>query len=200
MFVPHELFERKPLWGLLLGGVCLAFCIVAIGMIWREYRGFGKSPEKVDLNLLTPPPEMHGKWVEVSQPLKVHCEPVETENQLEHQLIFGRVEDTYFLAEIPGSPRFVVLQRHKKAACADVERIPRVGVLTELNPQLRGTLEGRGMVFPRNAFVMLLCLSCGPEESRGYLIFFPVLSAASLWLINRSWRLYRKQVVLRGRA
>ena len=199
MFVPHEIFERKPLWGVLLGVVCLGLCIVAMGVIWREYRGFAKSPEKVDLNAITPPPEMHGKWVEVSQPLNVHCEPIETENQLEHQLIFGRVEDTYFLAEISGSQRFVILQRHKKAVCADVRQSPRVGVLTELNPRLRSTLEGRGMVFPRKGLVMLLCLSCGPTESRAYLMFFPVLSAASLWLITRSWRLHMKQVTLRER-
>jgi hypothetical protein len=116
---------------------------------------------------------------------------------LEHQLIFGRVEDTYFLAEISGSQRFVILQRHKKAVCADVQQSPRVGVLTELNPRLRSTLEGRGMVFPRNGSVMLLCLSCGPTESRGYLIFFPILGAASLWLIVRTWRLQTKQVALR---
>lgn len=199
MYIPHEFFERRPLWGVFLGVVGLAFCLVAVAMIWQEYHGFGNSPEKVDLKLITPPPEMRGKWVEVSQPLKVHCEPVETENQLEHQLIFGRVQDTYFLAEISGSPRFVVLERHKKAVCAEVQQKPLVGVLTELNPCLRSTLEGRGMVFPRNAFAMLLCLSCGPRESRGYLLIFPIIGAASFWLIVRFWRLHTQQMAARSK-
>lgn len=73
---------------------------------------------------------------------------------------------------------------------------PMVGVLTELNPALRSTLEGRGMVFPRNSFAMLLCLSCGPKDSLTYLFFFPIMIATSLWLTTRSWRKHLQQVTL----
>jgi len=197
VFIPHEIFERKPLLGVLLGVICLAMCLLLFAMLLREYRGFGRTPEKVDLKSVTPPPEMRGRWVEVAQPLKVHCDPFETENQAEHQLLFGRVESTYFLAEISGSPRLVVLQRHKKAACADVQKNSFVGVLTELSSPLRSTLEGRGMVFPKDRLVMLLCLSCGPKESQTYLIVFSIMIAASLWLVGRSWRIHLRQVALR---
>lgn len=197
MYVPHEIFERKPLLGVLLGVVCLGMCVLLLGMVLREYRGFGKVPERVDLRIVHPPPEMRGKWVEVSQPLNVYCEPVEIENQAEHQLLFGRVQSTNFMAEILGSQRFVVLQRSKKAACSDVRRSPLLGVLTELNPRLRSTLESKGMVFPRDRLVMLLCLTCGPKESRTYLIVFPLMIGASLWLISRSWRIHLRQTALR---
>lgn len=197
MHIPLEIFERKPLLGLLLGITGLTMSLILFAMVAREFRGFGKSPEGVDLRTITPPPEMRGKWVRVTQPLKIYCEPVEVENQLEHQLLFGRVESTYFLAEIEGSQRFVVLQRHKKASCNDVRRAPFVGVLTEINPRLRSTLEGRGMVFPYNKLAMLLCLSCGPEDSKKYLIIFPIMMAASLWLMNRYWRKYLRLAALR---
>jgi hypothetical protein len=197
VFIPHEIFERKPLLGLLLGITGFTLSLVLFAMVAREYRGFGKSPEETDLKTITPPPETLGKWVRVTQPLKVFCEPIEVENQLEHQLLFGRVESTYFLAEIAGSPRFVVLQRHKKASCDDVRRAPFVGVLTEINPRLHSTLEGRGMVFPRDKLAMLLCLSCGPEDSRQYLFIFPVIMAASLWLMSRSWRRYLRLTAFR---
>lgn len=196
MYVPHEIFERKPLLGLLLGTVTLAFAALGFIMIAREYRGFGKSPQDVDLKTVAVPPEMQGKWVRVTQTLKVHCQAVEVDNQPEHQLLFGRVESTYFLAEIADSKRFVVLQRHKKAVCDDVRRPPFIGVLSELNPQLRRTLEGGGMLL-RYGQPVLLCLSCGPEDSKKFLIFFPVLMAASLWLMNRSWRRYLRKVALR---
>lgn len=197
VYVPHEIFERKPLLGVLLGVVSLGMCALLFAMALREYRGFGRFPEKVDLKTVTPPPEMLGKWVEVMQPVKVYCEPIEIENQAEHQLLFGRVESTNFLAEILGSQRFLVLQRSKKAKCEDVQGNPLVGVLTEVNPRLRSTLESKGMVFPRDRLVMLLCLTCGPKESRTYLIVFPIMIGASLWLINRSWRIHLRQTALR---
>ncbi len=154
-------------------------------------------PESVDLKTVIPPEEMHGKWVQVDQPLKIYCEPIETEYQLEEQILFGRIESTYFLAEIPGSQKFVVLQRDRKAVCSDVQQMPLVGVLTELNPRLGSTLLSRGMVFPRNGFTMLLCLSCGPRQSVLYLIFLPLMIILSVWLMNRSWRAYSQQKVRR---
>jgi hypothetical protein len=196
VYVPHKIFEKKPLLGLLLGTVSLAFATLGLIMIAREYRGFGNSPQDVDLKTVAVPPEMHGKWVRVTQTLKVRCQAVEVDNQPEHQLLFGRVESTYFLAEIEGSKRLVVLQRHKKAVCDDVRRPLLVGVLSELNPQLRRTLEGGGMLLWYGQ-PTLLCLSCGPEDSKKYLVFFPVLMAASLWLMNRSWRGYLRKVALR---
>jgi hypothetical protein len=48
-------------------------------LVLREYRGFGKVPQRADLATVIPPPDMHGIWMEVTQPLIVHCEPVETE-------------------------------------------------------------------------------------------------------------------------
>ena len=200
MFVPHEIFERKPLLGLLLGTVSLGLGLLGFLVIGREYRGFGKQPESVDLRNVVVPPEMHGKWVRVNQQLKVNCEGVEVENQLEHQLLFGRVQSTYFLAEVEGSNRSVVLQRHKKAVCDQVRNGPYVGVLNEINPQLRRTLDRGGMILPLDHSAMLLCLSCGPEDSKKYLYFFSVLIAASLWLMNRYWRKYLRKVAFRERT
>lgn len=197
LYVPHEIFERKPLLGFVLGAVCLIFSLFAFCVLLREYLAFGKVPHKVDLKTVTPPPEMRGEWVVVAQPLKIYCEPVEVENQAEQQILFGRVESTYFQAEIPGSQRFVVLARHRRAACRDVQSTPLVGVLTELNPALRSTLEGRGMVMRRDAFVMLLCLSCGPKDSQIYLTLFLIMIAASLWLTGRSWRRHMAQAAMR---
>lgn len=199
MYVPHEIFERKPLLGFLVGAVSLIFCLFAFLVLLREYLDFGRSPQKVDLTTVVPPSEMHGKWVEVTQPLKIHCEPIEIENQPEHQLFFGRVQSTNFVAEISRSPRFVVLQRSKKATCDDVTAAPLIGVLTELNPALRGSLVGRGMALPRNSLAMLLCLSCGPADSRTYLLLLSILIAASLWLTSRSWRKHLQVTLREGR-
>jgi hypothetical protein len=196
VYVPPEVFQRKPLLGLLLGTVSLAFGALGFIVVAREYRGFGNSPQSVDLKTVAIPPEMQGKWVRVTQTLKVRCQAVEVDNQPDHQLLFGRVESTYFPAEIEGSKRLVVLQRHKNAVCDDVRRPPFVGVLSELNPQLRKTLEGGGMLLAYGQ-PMLLCLSCGPEDSKKFLIFFPVLMAVSLWLMNRSWQRYLHKVALR---
>lgn len=197
MYVPHEVFERKPLLGFLLGAVSLILCLFAFSVVLREYLDFGRSPQGVDLTTVVPPSEMHGKWVEVTQPVKIHCEPIEIENEPAHQLLFGRVQSTNFLAEISGSQRFVVLQRYKKVSCDDVRTAPMIGVLTELNPALRGALQSQGMVLPRNSLAMLLCLSCGPADSRTYLVLFSIMIAASLWLTSRSWRKHLQQVTLR---
>ena len=182
---------------MLIGAVGLVMSIVFFALLLREYRGFGKVPQKVDLKTITPPPDMQGKWVEVTQPLKIYCEPIEMENEPDHQILFGRVESTYFQAEILGSQRFIVLERDKQAVCHDVQTTSLVGVLTELNPRLRSTLEGRGMLFQGNAFVMLLCLSCGPKQSETYLLFLPIIAAASLWLTGRSWRKHLQQAAQR---
>lgn len=197
--MPHEIFKRKPLLGFFLGALCVILSLFAFSVLLREYLDFGRAPQRVDLKTVTPPPEMRGRWVEVSQPLKVYCEPVELENQAEQQILFGRVQSTYFQAEISGSPRFVVLERHRKAVCRDVQTTPLVGVLTELNPALRSSLAERGMLLRKDALVMLLCLSCGPKESAMYLTLSLVMMAASLWLTRRSWRMHLEQVALRER-
>ena len=197
MYVPHEIFERRPILGVVLGIVGVGFSLVAYSLIQREYRSWGKTPQPVDLKTVTPPPDLHGQWVVVTQPLKIDCHPVEMENQLEHQLLFGRVESTYFLAEIEGSDRFVILERRKKASCDEVRRTPFVGVLTEVNPRLRSTLESRGMVFPFRKLTMLLCLSCGPKEARALLGWMLVIGAASAWLTLTFWRKYQQQGRLR---
>lgn len=183
---------------MLIGAAGLVMSIFFFALLLREYRCFGKVPQRVDLKTITPPPDMRGKWVEVAQPLKIYCEPVEIENEPDHQILFGRVESTYFQAEILGSQRFLVLERDKQAVCRDVQATPLVGVLTELNPRLRSTLEGRGMVFQRNAFVMLLCLSCGPKQSENYLLFLPIIGFASLWLTGRAWRQHLQQAAQRA--
>lgn len=108
MYVPGEIFERKPLLGFFLGAICLIMSLFAFLVVLREYLDFGKSPQRVDLATVVPPPEMHGTWVQITQPLNIYCERIEVENQADHQLLFGRVESTYFLAEISGSQRFVV--------------------------------------------------------------------------------------------
>jgi hypothetical protein len=166
-------------------------------LVLREYRGFAKVPQKVDLASVTPPPEMHGIWMEVTQPLIVHCEPVETEYPPDQQILFGRVDSTYFLAEIPGSKRVAVLERDKQAGCSGVQHAPVTGVLTELNPKLRETLESHGMVFPRNAVAVLLCLSCGPRNSVTYMILLGLMIVVSLWLTTHSWRRYQQQIASR---
>ena len=193
LYVPHQIFERRPLLVMFIGAAGLVMSLVFFALVLREYRGFGKQPEKVDLTTITPPSGLHGKWVEVTQPLKIYCEPVEIENEPDHQFFFGRVESTYFQAEIVGSHRFIVLERDKQATCRDVKATPLIGVLTEVNPRLRSTLEGQGMVFQRNAFVMLLCLSCGPKQAETYLLFLPIIAAVSLWLTGRSWRPHLQQ-------
>lgn len=199
MYVPHQIFERRPLLVFFLGFITLIISLFGFALIFREYRGFGKTPAHVDLTTVTPPKEMHGIWMEVTQPLALHCEAVETENPAEQQIIFGRVDSTYFLAEIPGSRRVVILEHSRKAACSDVQRAPMTGVLTELNSTLRGTLESRGMVFPRNCFPMLLCLSCGPRNSLIYLFLLLLMIVLSLWLATRSWRKYQEQATARER-
>jgi len=192
VYVPHAIFERKPILGVLLGVAGLAMSVVAYHLIQREYRSWGKTPEPVDLKTITPPPELHGKWVTVTQPLKIDCQPFEIENQMEHQLLFGRVESTYFLAEIEGSGRFVILERRKKARCEDLRPAPYVGVLTEVNSRLRSTLESKGMVFPYRKLIMLLCLSCGPSEARELLVCFLIIMCASVWLIVTFWRKHQR--------
>ena len=197
VYIPELIFERKPIAGVVLGVVGLGFSMVAYYLVQSEYRSWGKTPEAVDLKRVTPPPELHGRWVEVTQPLKIDCTPAEIENQTEHQLLFGRVQSTYFLAEVEGSERFVILEHSKKASCDDLRRRPLVGVLTEVNPRLRSTLESRGMVFPFRKVTMLLCLTCGPAEAREYLICFLLVGAASAWLTVRFWRKYQQQAKFR---
>lgn len=197
MYIPHQIFERRPLLVVVVSAVSLVMSSFLFLLVLREYRGFGETAQKVDLTSVNPPSDMNGYWVAVTQPLTFHCEPVETEYELDQQWLFGRVNTTYFLAEIPNSERVVVLQRDKTAACRDVQQAPLVGVLTELNPRLRSTLEGRGMVFPRNRQAMLSCLSCGPEQGRLYLTFLPIMMALSLWLMKRSWRKYQHQIAQR---
>jgi len=182
---------------MLIGAAGLVMSLVFFGLVLREYRGFGKHPQRVDLTTVTPPPDMHGKWVEVTQPLNIYCEGVEIENEPDHQLLFGRVESTYFQAEILGSHRFIVLESDKQAVCRDVQTTPLVGVLTELNPRLRSTLEEHGMAFQHSTFVMLLCLSCGPKQAETYLFFLPIIASVSLWLTGRSWRQHLQQNVRR---
>ena len=197
MYIPHQIFERRTLLLAILSAVCLVMCLFFFFVVLHEYRGFGKTPQNVDLTSVDPPSDINGRWVAVTQSLNVHCEPVEMERELEQQWLFGRVASTYFLAEIPSSERVVFLEHDRAAACRDVQQPPLVGVLTELNPRLRSTLEGRGMVFPRNCQAMLLCPSCGPEQGRLYLTFLPVMLVLSLWLMNRSLRKYQHQTAQR---
>jgi hypothetical protein len=195
--VPHEIFERKPILGVLLGVAGLGLSLVAYYVVQREYRSWGKTPVPADLKTVTPPPELHGQWVKVTQPLRIDCQPFEIENQAEHQLLFGRVESTYFLAKIEGSERFVILERRRKANCEDVQRAPYVGVLTDVNSRLRSTLESKGMVFPDRKMMMLLCLSCGPREARELLVCFLILMGLSAWMIARFWRKHQRMVRFR---
>jgi hypothetical protein len=46
--VNQQIFEKRPVLGLLLGAFTLVFILLIWGALYHEYKGFGKVPEEVD--------------------------------------------------------------------------------------------------------------------------------------------------------
>ena len=44
MYVPHQLFERRPFLTSLLGAVALVMSLFFFMLVLREYRGLGRFP------------------------------------------------------------------------------------------------------------------------------------------------------------
>lgn len=62
--IDQRIFETRPVLGLLLGAVTMVLTLVIYGVLYGEYKSFGKVPEEVDLKTVVPPRQDHGDGYE----------------------------------------------------------------------------------------------------------------------------------------
>jgi hypothetical protein len=195
--VDPTLFERRPFLAVILGIALLALLVCALTVVYSEYRAFGKTPEIVDLRTIDAPPQDHGKWVRVTQPVTIDCNNgAQEQREYPERWLFGKVEDTLFAASIPGSDRTLLLEYDGDIRCDALAQMEKIGVLEELSPRRRWFLGGGALVLPRNGVVLKLCLSCGPAQSRQILIWGSALLILPLFVIQRYWTKYRRKLEL----
>jgi hypothetical protein len=163
-----------------------------------EYRGLGNTPQYVDLNTITPPPPDRGLWVEVRQPLRIQCDSVQVVRDPLEAALFGKVESTYFKAQVIGSDRWLIIDHDGVATCAEVAKSPQVGVLEQLDPRFRGTLEGYGLTVPVVGTVMRLQLSWQPTRIKRYCYYAGMFGLLSLYLAGHFWRKHLQAVRARN--
>jgi hypothetical protein len=199
--VNQQIFEKRPVLGLLLGAFTLVFILLIWGALYHEYKGFGKVPEQVDLKSIIPPRQDHGRWVHITQPLTLQCDRgIQELRDWEEQWLFGKVSDTYYLAHVNGSDRSVLLDYEGDSTCESMSHMEMTGVLEELTPRRREVLSGEGFLFTSNGVVMRLCLTCSPRQLRNLVLWSGFIPPACLYLIVHYGRKYRKQIEERKRA
>lgn len=199
--VDEQIFDKRPVLGLLLGAVTLVFFLALYVALYREYRGFGKVPEEVDLKTIVPPRQDHGKWVRITQPLELRCgRGIQELRGLEERWFFGKVSDTYYLASVNGSDRSVLLNYEGDTTCEGMSHMEITGVLEELTARRREVLSGEGFLFPDNGVVMELCLSCSPRQLRSLLLWSSFIPIVGLYFVVRYGRKYRQQIEARKSA
>lgn len=191
--VDNQIFDKRPFLGVLLGVGSLALWIVVYAFMIREYRGYGKTPEVVDLKTIAPPPETRGRWVQITQPLIVNCsaEAQEVRTPPESWL-FGRVESTFFIASVVGSSRNMLVVYDGDISCKDFLNQPFVGVLEELNSRRRSYLTASGFTFPPGTDLQF-SLGDGPARSRKYMVIGCFLPLCSIFIIARYWPRSRRK-------
>lgn len=192
--VDPQLFEKRPFFLIVLAMVGLIVWIVLVGFLYREYRGFGPTPASVDLNTVLPPAENHGQWVAIQQALLIRCSPhLQEIRQPPESWMFGRVDQTMFVATIEGSGRGLLLVQNGDISCKEVADRPMVGVLEEISPYWRGEINGAGVSVPPRTDLQL-SLGEGPASYRKMFVislFFPVIC---VFLLMRAWPKWRAQV------
>jgi hypothetical protein len=192
--VDNRIFEKWPLLGVLLGVSSLVLWIVIYVMVYREYRGYGNSPEIVDLKTIAPPPEDLGKWAQITQPIKINCGlSMQEIKSPPESWLFGRVESTFFIAAVEGSKRNVLIIYEGDISCDGVAKQPFVGVLEELNPRRRSYLTSNGYTLPANTD-MQFSLGDGPARTRKLMLIGCFLPLGSIFIIWRFWPRWRAQV------
>jgi hypothetical protein len=193
MYVPisQKVFDRRQLLVLLLAAATLVFMLVAYGGLYREYTGFGIAPEEIDLKTVIPPQQNHGRWVRITQPLELHCDRGIQESLL------GKIGSTYYLAQVSGSDRSVLLDYEGNTTCEAMSRMEMTGVLEELTVRRREVLSGEGFFFPSSGVVMQLCLTCNPQQFRNMVLWSGFIPLLCLYLIIHNGRKYRQQIEAR---
>jgi hypothetical protein len=196
--VDDQVFEKRPVLGFLLGAFTIVLFMVLYVVLYREYKGFGKVPEVVNLKTILPPRQDHGKWVRITQPLELRCDRgIQELRGLEERWFFGKVSDTYYLASVSGSDRSVLLNYEGDTTCEGMSHMEMTGVLEELTARRREVLAGEGFLFPDSGVVMQLCLSCSPRQLRNLLWWSSFIPLVGLYFVVRYGRKYRQQVEAR---
>lgn len=196
--INQRIFETPPVLGLLLGAVTMVLTLVIYGVLYGEYKAFGKVPEEVDLKTVVPPRQDHGRWVRITQPLALRCDHgIQELRDWEEQWLFGKVSDTYYLSQVRGSDRSVLLDYEGDTTCEGMSHMKMTGVLEELTARRREVMAGEGFLFPSSGVVMQLCLSCSPRQLRNLLLWSSLIPVASLYLMIRYGRKYRQQIEAR---
>ena len=189
--VDTKAFERRPFLGVALGIGSLALWTVLGVIIFQEYKGFGKTPARVDLNTVAPPHENHGNWVEVRQPLVLHCNlNLQQLREPPESWLFGKVEQTFFMADAIGLNRTVLMVYDGDVRCAEAAKKPLIGVLEELNSRRRRYLTANGLAIPAGADLELM-VGDGPANYRKIMLecsFLPLLSIFIIWHFWPKWR------------
>ena len=192
--VDNQIFDKRPFLGVLLGLGSLVLWIVVYAFMIREYRGYGKTPEIVDLKSIAPPPETRGRWVKITQPLildcSVHAQEVRTPPE---SWLFGKVESTFFTASVVDSSRNMLIVYDGDISCKSVLNQPFVGVLEELNSRRRSYLSSNGFVFPPGTDLQF-SLGDGPARSRKLMLMGSFLPLCSIFIIARYWPRWRAKV------
>ncbi len=189
--IDSRIFDKRPFLGILLGAATLVAWLYFGGVVYAEYKGMGSVPAIVDLSKVVAPPENHGKWVRIDQAVSVHCDLTYQQVQYPPESwIFGRVDETFFVASIDRSDRNVLLVHGGELSCGDASRNPLEGVLEEINSRRRATLTGGGLTFPPHTDIQL-SLGESPATYRKILLlgsFLPCISIACIVLYVRKWR------------
>lgn len=186
--INQEVLDRRPLLFLLLGAGTLVFMLVVYGVLYREYAGFGKAPEEVDLKTVVPPRQNHDRWVRITQPLVLQCDRGIRESFL------GKVGSTYYLARLSGSDRSVLLEYEGDTTCEAMSRMEMTGMLEELTPRRREVLSRDGFFSPSSGVVMQLCFTCNPRQFRNRVLLSGFIPLVALYLVFHNGKKYRKQM------
>jgi hypothetical protein len=188
--IPIGIIARRPLLGVLLGLGVFALMVYLFISSMREYRGFGATPQQVDLRTVPLPPTDRGLWVRISQPLRVHCEILQ-------EMDGSKVEKTYRMAEIENSDRWLMLDQKCDTSCESVMSGSMTGILATAGKRLADNLRGRGLNVPMFARVLRLSIGESPAEYRKGFWWMALLGALGLGLAGYYLREHLRETAAR---
>ena len=162
---------KRPLLTALLSAAIAVVAGLGVSIELRELRGFGSTPQTVEVSDLPPPPPgdfAPGRWIEVRGPLRFDCASLLVERSWqEGEIIFGHRALTYLPATDPQQTRLLIFVADGAHTCDDVMRSRWRGVIREASKYDLEKPRAKGFRPPQSLLVPAMRFETygGPRES-----------------------------------
>jgi hypothetical protein len=186
VFVPMELFERKPIFGVALGIAGILLGIGASAYSIQQYRTASQPAAEISLRNAS----AHlGRWVRVKDEGELLCSTqVVRFRPWDHAILFGDVDSTHYLFVLRDKTGAAAVSFAGKTSCENAKKHGVVGLLDPPNPdsetaqlQAQWQMLGQGPLYS-------VCTDCTAQQAVFFLVVFVPMTGAALWLTRRYWR------------